>query len=374
MNTLFDYIEWRGDLSFRQSGFTAVDNLILSTLAYVPYDTVVSGLIRKDGMTLSEAAAHILKKNTSKLRIRDGRDLELLKVCAASNRYSGIRLSGYVNRIDKKEEKQFSAISMDCPDIGWFVSFRGTDLTLVGWKEDFNMSFMSPVPSQVEAVEYLDQVASSFKGKLRVGGHSKGGNLAVYAAAFCKKSVQKRILAVFNNDGPGFDASLIAKDEYQHIQDRINSFIPQSSVIGMMLEHSEHFTVIESNQSGLLQHDPYSWSIKGTDFIRVDRVTNTSVFVDQTLKDWVKNIDAEQREKFIDSLYEIISATEVNDLSELSTNWLKHAKALALTLINTDEDTRKQVQETLSVLFKVAGKNLSVLFPGWQQKKEKKDE
>lgn len=374
MSTLFDYIQWRGDLRFKQSGFTVVDNLVLSTLAYAPYDGIVSGDVLKDGMPLSEAAERILKQDTSTLRIRDERDLELLELCAASDRYSAIKLSGYVNRIDKKEEKQFSAISMDCPDIGWFVSFRGTDLTLVGWKEDFNMSFMSPVPSQVEAVEYLDQVASSFRGKLRVGGHSKGGNLAMYASAFCKKAVQKRILAVFNNDGPGFDASLIAMDEYQRIQDRVYSFIPQSSVIGMMLEHSEQFTVIESSQTGLLQHDPYSWSIQGPDFVRLDRVTNTSVFVDQTLKDWVHNIDVEQREKFIDSLYEIISATEVNDLSELSHNWLKHAKALALTLLNTDEDTRKQVQETLSVLFKVAGKNLSVLFPGWQQKKEKKDE
>jgi len=356
---LFDYLDWRGDLGLEQSTFNAVDSLILSTLSYIPFDGIVPEEPLRRSITVSRAAELFARQDISKLPVRDPRDVDLLAALASTKRFGSMELAAYVNRTDLAEEKQFSAVTVLTARGEVFIAFRGTDLSLVGWKEDFNMSFLSPVPSQTEAVAYLERAAKHFRGKLRIGGHSKGGNLAVYAASFCPKRVQNRIIAVYNNDGPGFDSAVISRSGYRAVQDRLQAFIPQSSLIGMMLEHDEQYTVVQSTASGgIMQHSTYTWSLLGTDFIRMETVTNGSRFVDQTLKAWVGGMEPARREQFVDALFEIISATQATTLTELSADWLKHARAISRTLKNIDAPTRKMLQETLRLLLKSAGKNI----------------
>ena len=178
-----------------------------------------------------------------------------LKALRENRRYANMTLKGYVQQTDPVEEKQFAAITVETMDGLHYLAYRGTDSTLIGWKEDLNMSFQTTVPAQREAVEYLNRAAEMLAGELRLGGHSKGGNLAAYAASFCESQVQQRIRSVSNNDGPGFASSILEQQGYQRIKQRIHTFLPQSSVIGMLLGHEEEYTVIPRTQRGLMQHD-----------------------------------------------------------------------------------------------------------------------
>ena len=228
-----------------------------------------------------------------------------------------------------------------------YVVFRGTDDTLVGWKENFNMSFMHPVPSQMEAVEYLEYVAEKTKGKILLGGHSKGGNLAVYAAVKASKATQERIAAVYSNDAPGFDTEFIGGEDYKAVRDRIYTFVPQSSVVGMLLEHEESYTVVKSRSAGLLQHNGFSWEVMGGSFVKLDDVDEESKLIDRSIKDWLVQMSSEERAAVIDSIYEAISATNAKTLTDLSQDKIKIVKAWN----SMDNDARNQVRRCINIVF-----------------------
>ena len=296
MANIFDYIEWR-DLELTKVEFNEIDNLILSRLSYFPFD----GLIEEgEKITIKEAYERYKKLGTTG-RILQKEDIDLFPILANSVRFGTMKLANYINKIDPIQEKQFSAITVYMPDNTIYVAYRGTDNTIVGWKEDFNMSFSEFVPSQKDAVEYLDNVAKKCKNKIRVGGHSKGGNLAVYAAAFCNPKIQKRIINVYNNDGPGFCDKVVNSKEYNNIIRLVHTYIPQTSIIGRLLDHEETTTILRSTQSGIMQHDLYTWQVLGGKFVE-DKLTNSSEFIDKTITKWLTEVSAEQRSQFFEKL------------------------------------------------------------------------
>ena len=251
MGGLFDYLDWRGELSLAQSPFNPVDNLLLSTLSYAPLDHLVD----REGTGLWaaaerwEAAGGVWPPRPERGRGEFREEvLRLFGALARAPRFSGLMLRDWVSHLDAGTEEQFAALTIDTGDGARFVSYRGTDSTLVGWKEDFNMSYQTPVPAQRSAAEYLFDALRRWGGPLRLGGHSKGGNLAVYAAAACR--TPDRLLAVYNNDGPGFCAGAVDEAGYEAVRGRIHTFVPQSSVVGMLLDHEEDYTVVRSDQIG----------------------------------------------------------------------------------------------------------------------------
>jgi len=359
MANILDYLDWRGDITLAQSAFNPIDSLILSVIAYIPFENIVSEAFTAKGIPFHEAAQHLQKIRNTFTSERIQKHIDLFIKAASANRFAAFRLSGYCNHFDKNREMQFAAVTITCTDGTHYAAFRGTDATLIGWKEDFNMSFMTPVPAQQQACQYLEAAAGKIWGKFRTGGHSKGGNLAVYASAFCKPNVQRRILAVYNNDGPGFDESIIARPEFQAISNRLLAFIPQSSIIGMLLEHAEQYTIVESVHRGIAQHDPYSWSVLGTNFICKDTITDTSKFLDTTIKNWLKGLTPQEREKFIDALFSILEATGVSSFSELSTNWFQRAKTAGEALKNLDAETKTMILKTLKLLVDAAAQTIT---------------
>ena len=325
MANILDYIKWRGDLDFLSSEFNEIDNLILSQLVYVDFDKIISDSNRNT-VTLREATTLFLTKhNEDKIvlgALLPKEIVTLLKLAADSIRFGNLKLSCYINYIDREIQEQFSALTFELND-GLFIAFRGTDDTLVGWKEDFNMCFINPVPSQEESVKYLDYVLSIYAkslGKIRIGGHSKGGNLAVYSATFCSKKFKKRITAVYNNDGPGFNDSMMKNPLYREILNKVTTFIPQTSVVGMLLEHEEPYIVIYSKAKGLFQHDVFSWQLMGKSLSRT-YLSESSRFLDKTLKNWLANMDNLQRMHFVDILFEILSSGEIETLSDFEKNF-----------------------------------------------------
>ncbi len=358
MNTVFDYLDWRGDLNLRAHPFNPVDNLILSVLSYIPFDGILVPGGQKTGMPLAEAARQFASNKMNDHAIRAAEDVQLLERLALSPRYSSMTVCNYVHSTDYALEKQFAALTILTGDRHIFVSFRGTDLSLIGWKEDFNMSFRTPVPAQEAARDYLEETARLVSGKMRVGGHSKGGNLAVYAAAHVSPRIQKRIHSVYTNDGPGFSPVVIESAGYRAIRGRIYSFIPESSIIGMLLEHDEDYTVVQSSQRGLLQHDPYSWETRANDFVRLHNVDSSSRFIDRTIRDWLRKLDIDKREIFFGAFYEVVSATGASTIHELTADWLKSAKAIAKGLVKLESSDRTVLLDGLGILAHAAGKEI----------------
>ena len=358
MANIFDYIDWRGDLTFKESKFNEIDNLILSRVSYFPFDN----LIEQDEVITIEEAYNRFKKLESagldEVRILIEGDSDLFFKLAESKRFSKLYLKKYVNKRDLQEVKQFSAITIIMPDDTTYISYRGTDNTLVGWKEDINMSFMESVPAQIDAKNYLNQIAKEVTGKIRVGGHSKGGNLAIYAATFCNEDIKDRIIEVYNNDGPGFFEKILETENYKEILPKVHTYIPQSSIFGRMLNHGEKSTIVKSIQVGIYQHDLYSWQLLGTKFITMNELTNESEFVDKTLKVWLKEVDSKQREKFWTALFEILTSTKAETLAEIKENWFSNSKIILSTYKNLDNETKEIINKTLKSLFGVAKENI----------------
>lgn len=350
MSDMFDYLEWRGDLTFQQAPVNMVDNLLFSCMAYVVLHEIVGGMHNGDTKTIAEAAMEFAALTEEAKNLRDKNDERIFIAMAQTARFGDLQLQYYVQQIDLVTEKQFAAITIALDDGSHFVAYRGTDYSVIGWKEDFNMTFVSGVPAQLEAVKYLNAVAERTAGPLYVGGHSKGGNLAIYAAAFCEPEVQARIVAIYNNDGPGFLADVISSSGYQAICNRIYTYVPQTSFFGLALEHEEDYIVIESTERFLMQHDPYSWSVKGAEFVYLEEVTPSGKFLDQTVRGWLAGLSAEQREQFVDAVYEILAHEDALTLQETAKHWLSNAGELIQTLRNVDDETSEMMQRTLKLL------------------------
>jgi hypothetical protein len=372
MADLFDYLKWRGDLSFRQSPFNPVDNIILTHVSYLPLDNIVPGIEDNKTITIAETAEAFGKailKNPDVFEsfLVSKQDPDFLDALSASVRFRDMGLAGFVNQIEPDKEKQFAALTVLTGDGSSFVTYRGTDNSLVGWKEDLNMTFTAEVPAQREAVLYLERMARKISGPLRAGGHSKGGNLAVYAASFCSGGVRKRITEIYCNDAPGFSSRVIASEGYRAIQKKIISFVPESSVVGMLFEHGENYTVVKSTQLGLLQHDIYSWEVTYNDVIRLDKVNKQSRFIDKTIKEWIAGLDKEQRQGFAEALYNILNSTKASSIPELTADWFKNATLMIQSLTNINETSRDMVFKTIGALFQAAKNNLNTLLPPKKQ-------
>ena len=356
MANVCDYVRWRGDLTLEQSEFNEIDNLILARFSYFPFDKIIR---ENEIATIKELSRRFSNQDVTKLPILWKDDVELFPLMGNSKRFGGMLATKYINKIDVEQEKQFSAITVLMPDGTIYVSYRGTDNTIVGWKEDFNMSFKSHIASQISAKQYLEEIAKEYpSSKIIIGGHSKGGNIAVYAATFASKEVKDRIINVYNNDGPGFCEDVIETPEYQEILPRVHTYIPQSSIIGRLMNHKEKYTIVESVQKGIMQHDLYSWQVLGKEFVTLKKLTNESEFIDKTIKDWLENVEPEKREQVIDAVFEILNTTEAQTMKELKANWFANAKTILGTYKNIDSDTKEMVWQTVNELLKVAKNNI----------------
>ena len=352
MGTVYDYLTWRGDLTMRAAPFCEVDSLILSMFAYLDMQDIVPAPGEEGELSVWAASKAFLERypdpKKSKMGVLIPKDIvKMMRAMRSTKRFGTLKMSGYVNLIDPETELQFSAVTFLMADGTAIVTYRGTDDTLVGWKEDMNMCFLPVVPAQIKAVEYLKNVTKEHKGKLILTGHSKGGNLAVYAAVHSDAAIRERITAVYSNDGPGFGKNILDDPDYREIRPRICNLVPQSSVVGMLLEHDENFTVVKSRQkSGFLQHNGLSWEILGNSFVHLKDVTSDSRKLDRTVNQWIRDMTPEQREEFAEAVYQLFSvdgAQTLTDLVAARKKWFSHTKSL-------DPKVHETIQKMLSEL------------------------
>ena len=341
MANIHDYLDWRGDLKFEEFGINEIDELILARVSYFPYDRIK--------MKPKEKFKDIAKKMesfTDNDFIWKG-DKELLEKLGESERYSDVTITDYIKHNVEEEQKQFSAITLHVGNSLHYVSYCGTDYSLYAWKENFNLSFLDKIPAQIEAKKYFDEIAKQYKGKFILGGHSKGGNLAIYAAVKASAKNRSRIIKALNYDGPGFRSDFLKSKEYKEMLPKLHEYIPQDSVVGMLLTQDEAFTVVLSTEKAILQHDIFSWVVNKDKLLKVPNTTKASKITNRALSNWIKNCSLEQRQIFIDSVYEMLYATEATSLKELSSTWVSKIGIVLKTYNNLSEKDKKIMSKTV---------------------------
>ena len=351
MANIIDYLKWRGDLDFKASPFNAVDNVILAFLSYLDMDEVFCGVRKGQRIPFSEAVDAYFASHTEK-EIKNATPPfneipGLAREASRTVRYGSLMVSDYINIIDTKAEEQMAAMLFWPDDSFVYAAFRGTDSTIVGWKEDFALSYLTETPGQRHAVEFLNDVFSFAENavnalpRLYVGGHSKGGNLAVYASAFAEPSIRKRIHTVFSNDGPGFREEIIHNPAYLEILPKIVSIIPESSLIGGLLDSHADNQIIKSSENGIRQHNAMSWEVLGTDFVRAERSV-MGRFFDESVHSWLSGITDAERAAFTDSLFEVLEAGGARTVEDLKSNPLRTAGEMIKASLNMDSDKRRE--------------------------------
>lgn len=357
MANILDYLSWRGDLTLAQSPFNEVDNLILAELSFVNFTGIVPGPGEGDGVPLHTAAEAFFRSH-------EGGDMgmgvlvpdeipALLRRMAECPRFREMRVNCFQDYLDVRKAEQFAAVTVELGDGSLYLSFRGTDDSIAGWKEDFLLGCQPEVPAQKKAVAYVKAVAAQYpRRKLMLGGHSKGGNLAVYGSIFVPLAIQRRISAVWSNDGPGFYGAVLETPQHARLEGRVHSIVPKSSVVGMLLEHEESYTVVDSDQTGLWQHDGFSWQVLGTGFVTLRQVSRQGRRNDLALKEWVRRLPVDQREKFVDGLFEVLTASGATTLTDLKEDGFRAAGAMVRAMKDMEKDTRDALFNAIATLFR----------------------
>ena len=367
MNDILTYIDWRGDLSLAQSDFNEVDSLILSMLSYLELADIVPPP-GEGAMPLREAAARYFERRPAPTEPPKPGDFErslqwLLVKLADAPRFRDMALSGAVNVLDSQRAEQFYAITIQPDDRRVYVAYRGTDDNLAGWKEDFLLACLPEIPAQRDALSYLERAAALHPDKaLLLGGHSKGGNLAVYAAVQAPEAIQSRIEAVWSNDGPGFLEPMETFKGYRRVADVVHAIVPKSSVVGMLLSHKRRYRIVDSSQAGLFQHDGFSWQVSGPRFVTLPSLTEQSERANEAIRDWLHGITLEERRQFVDCLFDMLYATGATSLSQIRKDRglsllasLPHVKGIS-------RENREHIVEFLLLMLQVAA-SLNISMP-----------
>ena len=354
MANMLDYLDWRGDLPFSMIPMGEADALILSCLSYINYQGIVSAE-DSEKVTLREASEKFFELHSKEELDADTsfiRNMPLvLKKAAATLRYKDALLSCYQDITDTEKDVQFAAVKITMPDGNIFLSFRGTDDTIVGWKEDFKLS-VGRVEAQTMAVSYTEQVIQETAccPKVYLGGHSKGGNLAEYAAAFCRDDLQEAITNVYDMDGPGFSRIVLQNPRFAAIKDRVKFYVPGFSIIGMLMYHDQAPVVVQSSDRTIMAHDAMTWQIFGPDFVKLEAISETAAFFDNSLNEWVDSLGAEKRIHFINDFFGVIEASGCTTLTELKEMNIHHVTAILQRLETVEPHTRKTVSSLLRIL------------------------
>lgn len=354
MANIMDYLKWRGDLLFTQDPPNELDAVVFSTIGYLRFREILNDG-SYGGITLKDAAEAFFSMADYEKRARNKNDLELLRAASGSNRFGFVKLVQYVDQFVPEQDTQFAALSFQLDDGSMMIAFRGTDNTLVGWKEDFNMSFQQTVPAQRLALRYAHEILSNYHCPIRICGHSKGGNLAVFSAARTSPMFRGRVLDVYNFDGPGFSDYMMGDPGYLAMVPSIHTYVPQSSVIGLIMEREEPYTIVKSTATGgLLQHDTFSWEVMGKEFVLAGELSQDSLFVEQMLQNWLNGMNYDARNEMVEVLFGFLSSGNVSTTEELL-----HLKTLInyLKTIRTDEETRKKLIDQFAGLLDAAKKS-----------------
>ena len=360
MGTIMEYLDWRGDLSFNNDPFNDIDALIFSMLSYLSFKEIVPGIESNKGVSLKDTAIQFSSNiqtdkpkssniNPTASPALDSELLELLRKAAACSRFKDIQLSRYEENTDFVVSQQFGAVTFTLPTAKRekVVAFRGTDNSLIGWKEDFEMAYMEQIPAQESACKYLDRVIGLFSSKVTVCGHSKGGNLAVYAGSHLNAARRAKLSRVINFDGPGFDFSIVPQADFSHCRDKVTNYVPEESIVGMLLESIGERTVISSSSRGINQHNALNWRVKQSQFVG-GTLSKTTKLLEDMLKTWLTDLPVSKREMLTQALFDILGTSEGRTIDPKEN--IKQLKNILTNYSKLDNESKELLTEVFSSL------------------------
>ena len=346
MKNMLDYIKEFGHVSFEERAFSEIDALVLTELEYLPLEKVVPSDENGENFVTVKEIAEYMQEHKQELfdenpmMITQERH-EVSQVIADAPRFQSLKFFGVVSVWDKDTTKQFAAVTVEVEPSVRLVIFRGTDETLIGWKEDFLMTYSPLVAAQTDAKEYLAKQASLWDGDLMVSGHSKGGNLAIYAAATQVEDVQLRIVDIFCFDSPGLYRSVLETKGYQNIVPLAMRYIPQDALVGLMLESEVPYVIVKSNATGAMQHSAMTWEIEDGQFIKMEKLTKNSQLNDQTFKKWTESVSDEELELFWNVFFELLFNAGIDTVNDLYGQFMHYVQEFLKAAGEMDEEKRE---------------------------------
>ena len=350
MKNIIDYVKKYGEKTFSELSFTEVDSLILSQLSYLKYDTVIP---YDTDLYLNSLAKSPSFNDLFTYKPYEKSNRQLYALCRESSRFSRILLRDYVNITEKEKEIQFSAIAFILSEDLAYIAFRGTDDTIIGWHEDFNMAYKSPVPAQLYAVSYLNNFAGKSSQNFYIGGHSKGGNLAVYSCAKCDPDYQSRIKRIYTHDSPGFKNGVISEQEMAVIEKKIRKTVPKASLVGMLMPIEENYDVVDCRSFGLGQHNPFNWKVSGHRFKKQSSIYKHTEVQNESLNQWLNEMTEGETEIFVETLFDTLDQAKLNSLSELNDNFPDVLRRLRQAVENMDTEKKKLMERFFIELVKI---------------------
>lgn len=359
MSHIVSYIKRQQDKTFQDEAFNEVDALVLAQFIYLKLDGLVPTISeKKEAVYLYDLADHLdYDKVFADERYRKD-NVELFNAMAESKRFRRMRMNYFSDITSVLAETQFSAMTVFLEDGPVVIIYRGTDETMVGWKEDFNMSFKEPVTGQSLSALYLQQVSELVEGKYTVLGHSKGGNFAVYASMNVEEKIQNRIEKVYSFDSPGFRPEILESVDFNRIKDRIIKFLPHSSIFGMLLQSKEDFQVVECFSIGILQHNPYNWQVSGNEFKKLDKLDRGSVFLSETYNEWLYGLTDEELHAYSEIWYQIMQEAKITTMLQFTKEPGKSLNSVIDAIRETDDKTKEMAKELAHGLIEVAKENI----------------
>jgi len=346
MKNMLDYIKEFGHVSFEERAFSEIDALVLTELEYLPLEKVVPSDENGEIFVTVKEIAEYMQEHKQELfdenpmMITEERH-EVSQVIVDAPRFQSLKFFGVVSVWDKDTTKQFAAVTVEVEPSVRLVIFRGTDDTLIGWKEDFLMTYSPLVAAQTDAKEYLAKQASLWGGDLMISGHSKGGNLAIYAAATQEEDVQLRIVDIFCFDSPGLYRSVLETKGYQNIVPLAMRYIPQDSLVGLMLESEVPYVIVKSNATGAMQHSAMTWEIEDGQFIKMEKLTKNSQLNDQTFKKWTESVSDEELELFWNVFFELLFSVGIDTVNDLYGQFMHYVQEFLKAAGDMDEEKRE---------------------------------
>ncbi len=352
--TIIEYIKTKNE-RFSEMAFNDVDGLILAQFSYINFNGLVDNIENK-GQWVPISSLYKAEKFDAMVdnTFFPNLNLELIAALCASPRYRDIGINFYMEKYDKDMETQFAAVSFLLPTDEIVVAFRGTDTTIIGWKEDFNMFHTIPVPGHLSAVSYLKTIASITTNPFYMVGHSKGGNLAIYSLATVDKEIQDRIITVYGYDNPGFIIDRLKDIKYKDIEDKVIKIMPEGSFVGKLFENIGYEKFVKSNQMDAMQHSAFTWEIENDSFVQSYEVTKNIRHIDKTFNTWMYTLDLSQRKLLVDTVFSAVDLSEVEKVSELAPLLIKERDNILKKIKKSDSETAAHVKEMLRELIKIS--------------------
>ncbi len=355
-DNMVSYAKQYFGLDYDRMPFTEIDSLILSQVVYYNYAGTPF-----DGAEFLMTVGEFLTENPDHYREWEmpyNEDDDLTRLLKMGGRHGNLRGCHYLAVKDADAEKQFGALTFELKKGLYYIAFRGTDNSVTGWKEDLNLSYQDVIPAQEDALLYAEKVMRQFEGDFYLGGHSKGGNLAVYTAMNLPEELQNRILTVYNHDGPGFAKHVFGSEKYKKIRPLIKKTVPESSAIGVIWEEDDIYKVVKSKAIGLGQHITYTWLLENDKLIEVEEVDRFSRYMKKILERFIDELDVDERKRFIDSVFDAIENTEVDRFQELGTDRFKKMKLFIEGVTELPAEEKKHVFQSIKQLLKISAEEI----------------